>query len=330
VAVRTARTEVVEAGSPAARASGRRNGSPGGVAAHAVAAGHAGARSAPRWLAWATLALLWTWVALPSAAAEIGPRRVVTLAPHLTELVYAAGGGERLVGTVDTSDYPDAARRITRIGDVTRLDAERLLALRPDLVIAWSDGTPSEQLALLRRLGLRTLPMQQNALADVPATLEQLGRLFGTEGVARAAAARFRDELARLRARYAGAQRLAVFYQVWDAPLYTLGGTQVVTEMLAVCGATNVFAEQRQSALPIDVEAVYGRRPDVIVLAGTARETADWRAKWAERPPLRAQFVALDPDLVNRMGPRVVEGTATLCGRLDAVRQRGAAREANR
>jgi iron complex transport system substrate-binding protein len=268
----------------------------------------------------AIAALLLAGVAPGTRAADATARRIVTLAPHLTELVYAAGGGDRLVGTVDTSDYPDAARRIPRIGDVTRLDAERLLALRPDLVIAWSDGTPAEQLSLLRRLGLPTLPMQQNALADVPATLERLGRLFGTEPVARDAAAKFRGELERLRQRYAGAPKLAVFYQVWDAPLYTLGGTQVVTEMLGICGATNVFAEQRQSALPIDVEAVYARRPDVIVLAGTSNETTAWRAKWAERPPLRAAFVALDPDLVNRMGPRIVDGTAALCARLDAVR----------
>jgi iron complex transport system substrate-binding protein len=258
-------------------------------------------------------------------AAEAFPTRVVTIAPHLTELVYAAGAGDRLVGTIDTSDYPEAARRIPRIGDVTRLDAERLLALRPDLVIAWSDGTPAEQLALLRRLGLRTLRMQQNALADVPDAIVELGRQFGTEAVANASAAQLRRELDGLRARYAGAPPLTVFYQVWDAPLYTLGGTQVVSEMLAVCGARNVFADQRHSAMPIDVEAVYARRPDVVVLAGSAAETVAWRAKWAERPPLRAAFVALDPDLVNRMGPRIVAGTAKLCAELDTVRAAGRA-----
>jgi iron complex transport system substrate-binding protein len=214
------------------------------------------------------------------AAAAAPPARVVTLAPHLTELVYAAGAGARIVGTVDTSDYPDAARQIPRIGDVTRLDAERLLALRPDLVIAWGDGTPAEQLALLKRLGVPSLAMQQNALADVPDAVEQLGRLFGTERVANAEATRLRDELARLRARYATAAPLRVFYQVWDAPLYTLGGTQVATEMLGVCGARNVFAAQRHSAFAVDAESVYAAAPDVVVLAGSPNETAEWRARW--------------------------------------------------
>jgi iron complex transport system substrate-binding protein len=258
----------------------------------------------------------------PSAPAT-GPQRVVTLAPHLTELVYAAGAGDRLVGTVDTSDWPEAARRVPRIGDVARLDAERLLAARPDLVIAWADGTPAEQRALLDRLRLDVLPMSQATLADVPAAIERLGRLFGTAAVADANAARLRAELAALRARHARATPLAVFYQVWDPPLYTLGGTQVATEMLAVCGARNVYADQRVSALAIDVESVYARDPDVIVLAGSPREAAEWRARWSERPRLRAEFVTLDPDLANRMGPRVVAGTAELCGKLDAVRAAG-------
>jgi iron complex transport system substrate-binding protein len=252
--------------------------------------------------------------------ATAAPMRIVTLSPHLTELVYAAGGGARLVGTVDTSDYPEAAKAIPRIGDVTRIDAERLLSLRPDLVLAWSDGSPAEQLVLLRRLGLATLPMRQNALADVPAAIEQLGRLFGTEAVANENASRFRTELAALRARYASAPRLRVFYQVWDAPLYTLGGTQVVTEVLGVCGATNLFGEQAQSAFAVDAETVYARDPDAIVLAGSAAENVEWRKRWTTRPPLRATFVAVDPDLVNRMGPRIVEGAAALCAKLDAVR----------
>jgi iron complex transport system substrate-binding protein len=263
----------------------------------------------------------WLLAALLLAASALAePRRVVTIAPHLTELVYAAGAGDRLVGTIDTSDYPDAARRIPRIGDVSRLDAERLLALRPDLVLAWSDGSPAEQLALLRRLGLNTLSMRQNSLADVPASIEQLGRLFGTQAVADENAARFRADLAALRARYSNSRRLRVFYQVWDAPLFTLGGTQVVTEMLGVCGAVNVFGEQQQSAFAIDAESVYARDPDAIVLAGSAPENAEWRKRWTSRPALRAAFVTVDPDLVNRMGPRIVAGTAALCAKLDIVR----------
>ena len=263
----------------------------------------------------------------PDAAAPPGapgPRRVVTIAPHLTELVYAAGAGDRLAGTLDSSDYPPAARRLPRIGDVNQLDAERLLALKPDLVIAWGDGTPATQYALLERLRIPVLRLEQHALADVPASVEQLGRLFGTGAIADAAAMRMRAEFAALATRHRGARRLRVFYQVWDAPLYTLGGSHVVSEMLRLCGADNVFADERASAFAVDVESVYARDPDVLVLAGSAAENRDWQAHWRGRPRLRAvaggAVVTLNPDLVNRMGPRIVQGTRQLCEALDAAR----------
>jgi iron complex transport system substrate-binding protein len=252
------------------------------------------------------------------------PQRIITLAPHLTELVYAAGAGDRLVGTIDMSDFPAAARQVPRIGDVGRLDPERLLAARPDLVLLWGDGSPADQRALLTRLGLPVLSLEQHSLADVPATLEQLGRVFGTESVAGAAARALTAQLDGLRRRYGGARRLKVFYQVWSTPLYTLGGHHVATEMLRICGADNVFGDQVASAFVVDEESVYARDPDVVALAGTPTETAEWLRRWQGRVPLRAiangNVITLDPDLVNRMGPRIVQGTEELCTKLAARR----------
>ncbi|HXQ64664.1 MAG TPA: helical backbone metal receptor [Steroidobacteraceae bacterium] len=254
------------------------------------------------------------------------PRRIVTLAPHLTEFVYAAGAGERLVGTVDTSDYPPAARAVPRIGDVTHIDAERLLALRPDLVLIWGDGSPAEQHALLKRLALPVLSLEQHSLADVPATLERLGQVLGTEPIAAAAAATLRARIAGLAARYESAPRLRVFYQVWSTPLFTLGGRHVASEMLRICGAENIFADQPRSSFMVDEESVYARDPDVIALAGTGAESAQWLARWRGRAPLRAvtsgAVIVLDPDLTNRMGPRIGAGTAALCEKLADVRRR--------
>ena len=264
----------------------------------------------------------------PAPPAAAVPRRLVTLAPHLTELVYAAGGGERLVGTLDTSDYPPAARSVARIGDVTHVDAERLLALHPDLVLVWGDGSPADQKALLKRLALPVLSLEQHRLADVPATIEQLGRVLGTSAIAAQAAAKLRAEFAALTARYAHERRLTVFYEVWSTPLYTLGGSHVVTEMLSMCGADNLFADQPQSGFMVDEESVYARDPDAIALAGTPAEAAEWRARWRTRAPLRAvaagNVFVLDPDLTDRMGPRIGAGTAALCERLAEVRARQA------
>jgi iron complex transport system substrate-binding protein len=264
--------------------------------------------------------------AAPMARTRTGPARIVTLAPNLTELVYAAGAGDRIVGTVDTSDFPVAARSIPRIGDVTQLDAERLLALTPDLVLLWGDGSPAAQRDLLGHLGLPTLSLEQHRLGDVSGAIEQLGRLFGTEAVAASAAQTLRDQIEALRRRFQGARRLKVFYQVWSTPLYTLGGRHVATEMLGVCGADNVFASENVSAFVVDEEAVYARDPDVIALAGTATEAAEWLARWKARAPLRAiaagAVIRLDPDLVNRMGPRIGAGTQVLCDALEAQRAR--------
>jgi iron complex transport system substrate-binding protein len=253
-------------------------------------------------------------------AAAVTPQRIVTLAPHLTELVYAAGAGERLVGTLDTSDYPPAARLVPRVGDVDRLDAERLVALRPDLVLLWGDGSPTAQRELLTRLGLPVLSLEQHSLADVPDSLERLGAVLGTEPVARAAADALRRQIEALRSRYQGERPLTVFYQVWSMPLYTLGGRHVLSEMLRVCGARNAFADQPVSSFVVDEEAVYARDPDVIALAGTPAEDSEWLGRWRTRAPLRAvvsgNVITLDPDLVNRMGPRIGLGTAVLCERL--------------
>jgi iron complex transport system substrate-binding protein len=261
---------------------------------------------------------------MASALAD-APRRIVTLTPHLTEFVYAAGAGDRIVGTLDTSDYPPAARRIPRIGDVGHIDAERLLALKPDLVIVWGDGSPAEQRQLLKRLGLPVLVLEQHALADVPATLETLGRVLGTESVATAAAAQLRAQFKALEDRYARSRHLRVFYQVWSAPLYTVGAGSVATEMLRVCGAQNIYADQAPSAFAVDEESVYARAPDVVAFTGTRAENADWLKRWAGRAPLPAiaagRVISLEPDLVNRMGPRLAEGTRQLCERLDDVRR---------
>ena len=278
------------------------------------------ARSAAAWL----LALL---VPLAAAAAD-PPRRVVTLAPNLTELVYAAGAGERLVGTVAFSDYPREAGSLPVIGDAVHLDAEKLLSLQPDLIVAWRDGMAEAELRLLEGLGVPFLSVPTAHLSDVAAALLELGRRFHTEPVAQAAAARFDAAIATLRAAHRGELRLRAFYQVWDTPLYTLGARNIVTELLDVCAADNVYADVRQNAFTVTLESVYARDPDVLVLAGSEREVEAWRLAWRARPPLpavrRGALVALDPDLANRVGPRLAQGAQALCAGLDRLRAAGA------
>lgn len=269
--------------------------------------------------------LLWLAAVLGSLAASAAPApRIVSLAPHLTEIAYAAGAGAALVGTVEYSDYPEAARALPRVGDSWRVDLERVLALRPDVVLAWSSGTPRATIERLRALRLRVVEVPTYRLADVPAALRTVGDLAGSRAAAEPAAARFEAEVRRLRERHAGARTLAVFVQIDDEPLFTVNGRHVISEVVELCGGRNVFADLPQIAPQIDTEAVLARDPQVIL--STDDTIADPRAQWLRWPQLAAvrhgTIYALPSDTVARASPRLVEGVKAVCNALDEARRR--------
>jgi len=250
--------------------------------------------------------------------------RIVSLAPHLTELLFAAGAGERLVGVVDFSDYPAAARALPRIGSYANLDLERIVALRPDLVVAWGSGNPPGQLQRLRALGLPVYVSEPQRLPAIAATLRRLGTLAGSDG--EVPARDFTARLAGLRERYAGATPLAVFYEIWPQPLMTVGGVHVISDVIALCGGRNVFATLDQPAAAVALEAVLAADPDVIVASGMDEARPDWLDAWQRWPALRAvkraNLYFVPPDLLQRHTPRILDGAEQLCRALAAARQK--------
>src|SRR5258707_7902665 len=250
--------------------------------------------------------------------------RIISLSPHITELLFAAGAGDRIVGVDDSSDYPPAVAGIARVGEPAALDIEGLLKLKPTLIVLWDSGTPESRKAELERLKLRLYVTDQHHLDDIGATLIEFGRLAGTLPVAAAAARRYQIELAQLRSRYAARSRLRVFYQVWDRPLYTLSGAHVVSEVLSLCGGDNVFADLSTLAPAIDKEAVLARNPDVILVAAIGADGARQTLAWSRFSNLRAvqshHVFTVDPSLVGRMAPRILQGVREVCGLLDAAR----------
>jgi iron complex transport system substrate-binding protein len=258
-----------------------------------------------------------------SVAAETGPR-IISLSPHITELLFAAGAGDRIVGIDDSSDYPAAVAGIARVGEPAALDVEGLLKLKPTLIVLWDSGTPARRKAELESLNLKLYVTDQRHLDDIGATLLEFGRLAGTEPVAAEAARSYRSELAQLRSQYAARPRLKVFYQVWDRPLYTLSGQHVVSEVLSLCGGDNVFGELSTLAPEIDKEAVLSRNADVILVAATGAEGARQSAEWGRFGNLRAvrnhHVFTVDPSLVGRMAPRILRGVREVCRLLDAAR----------
>lgn len=254
--------------------------------------------------------------------------RIVSLAPHVTELLYAAGAGDRVVAAVEFSNYPEEARRLPRVGNSSRLDIERLLALAPDLVIGWQTGNDAGDIARLERLGLRVYVTETGKVGDIPDDVETMGRLAGTEAAARLAAGELRDRLRDLERRYAGREPVTVFYQIWERPLMTVNGRHFISDSIRLCGGRNVFAALEPIAPTVSVEAVIAAGPQVIVNSSSSEDNqaqlAAWR-RWTTIAAVRADnLFSVPPDLIARPTSRIVEGVEILCRALDTARERGA------
>ena len=253
-------------------------------------------------------------------------RRIVSLSPHITENLFAIGAGERVVGTVDFSNYPEAAKAIPRVGGYEKVDLEAVAALRPDLVIAWESGNIASHVAKLKAIGLPLLLTDSKRIEDVPADLERLGEVTGIRNSARAVAAAFRDRLAALRSRYSARPRVATFYEVWNQPLMTVGGGQIISDALHLCGGDNVFGGLRQMAAQVSVEAVLAANPEAIVASGMGDARPEWLDDWRRWPALTAvardNLFFVPPDHLQRNTPRILDGIERLCVHLETARAR--------
>jgi iron complex transport system substrate-binding protein len=249
-------------------------------------------------------------------------QRIVTLAPNLTELVFAAGAGERLAGVARFSDYPPAARRLPVVSDAVQVDLERLLVLRADLVLAWQGGTPPDVIARLERAGLPVFVAGASGLDDIARNITAIAQLAGTTAAAEPARAAFDADLRALRAhRHAGAP-VRVFYEIWDRPLMTVNKAHLISEIITLCGGVNVFAGLGALTPEVSREALLAARPDIVLGGSSADTPAAFAARWAALPPPFNGWTArhLPADLIQRPTPRIVEGARRLCAHLDAVR----------
>jgi len=251
-------------------------------------------------------------------------RRAVTLAPHATELVYAAGAGDHVIATIRGSDYPPAARQLPVIGDGTQPDPERVAAVRPDLLIAWQPGAAAPLARVMDKLGIPVFYSDPLTLAAIPDAVERMGALFGTEAQARPAAQALRARLEALAARYAGRRPVRVFVQAGLDPIYTLNDSSIVSDALRVCGGVNVFGQAPVVAPQVSLESVLAARPEA-VLAGisrpedAARNLAAWQALGL--PAARLGHVyGVDADALYRPGPRLIDAAEAICADLDRLR----------
>ncbi len=255
-------------------------------------------------------------------------RRIVTLSPHLTELVYAAGAGGKLVGVVEYSDYPPAAMDLPRVGDAFRIDYERIAELSPDLILGWRTGNPVSVIERLRDLGYQVEVLDAARLDDVARQLVAIGVWSGTEDSARQVALEYRNELARIRDRYLEAKPVSVFYQISAQPFFTISNQHTIGEAIRLCGGTNIFGELQGISPAVSLEAIIDRAPQVIVV-GTTDENAGARgqipglSQWDTIPAIRMENIVLvDADFMTRPSVRILQGIRQLCEGLDRARAR--------
>jgi len=247
------------------------------------------------------------------------PQRIISLTPHLTELLFAVGAGAQVVGVDSASDYPEAAQSLPRVGDYSRINFERILTMKPDLVMVWVGGNRAADIHGLKKMGVPVLHTQATQLKDVARLLRLIGTVSGHAGQGEAAARDFMGRLAALQVKSPPRPPVKVFYQVWDRPLMTVGGTHWISDALTVCGARNVFADLRALSPVVSLEAVLQRSPGLIV-SGT--DAPDMRRQWqryASLPTVKNQaFIRLDADRLHRLTPRLIEGVAELCAAVAA------------
>ncbi len=256
----------------------------------------------------------------------VAPRRIVSLAPHLTENLYAAGAASKLVGAVSYSDWPEAARKLPRVGSYDRVDLEAVLAQKPDLVVAWYSGNVPAHLTKLKALGIPVYVSQPNHIDDVASEIERLGALAGTDAVARQAAQVFRSRHAALSARFSSKPTVRTFYQVWNQPLMTVNGQHIISDVIKLCGGENVFAGLGQLAPAVTEESVLAANPEAILASGMGEARPEWLGSWKRWKQLTAtardNLFFVPPELLQRHTPRLLDGAERLCAHLETARSR--------
>ncbi len=258
-------------------------------------------------------------------------QRIISLSPHLAENVFSAGAGKALIATVAFSDYPRKARSVARIGAYNAIDIERIITLKPDLVLAWGSGNGTQLVEQLRGLGLTVFVSEPLKLDDIASLIERLGILAGTTDAAWPVASLFRQTIEGIKLRHRKKRKVSVFYQIWDAPLMTINGNHMISDVIRLCGGRNVFSELKVLAPQVSTEAVIQANPEVIIASGAVGEHPEWLKSWLKwrgvQAVKRKQIYTLEADIIQRQTMRLLMGATQLCAILENVRKDSARKQ---
>jgi len=255
-------------------------------------------------------------------SSEKPARRIISLAPHLTEMLFSAGAGQYIVGTVSYSDYPVAAKNIKRIGLHDKLSLEDIIALRPDLIVAWESGNPHHIVEKLKSLGFVVFISEPRKLLDIPDSVKRLSLLTHTEPVIKVK--QYLEKYNKLKTKYSSKKEVKLFYQFWNNPLMTINGEHLISNVMHLCGAKNIFGELAMLAPAVSVEAVVDSNVEVIIVGGLLEQHTQWLnnwKKWLQLPAVKnKQLYNINPDLLQRHTLRIIDGAETLCEKVDLAR----------
>jgi iron complex transport system substrate-binding protein len=251
-------------------------------------------------------------------------QRIVALAPHIVENIYSAGAGEFLVGAVDYCDYPEAAKKIPRVGAISAYSLEAIVAQKPDLVVVWMSTRGGDVLKKIEDLGIPTYASDPRTLADVAKSIRDYGVLAGTQAHAEKTARDYEQHLQKLTAQYQHAKPVSVLYEVWYEPLQTINNNHIISDVIRLCGGVNSFGDAPVLAPKISIESVIARNPEVIVASGMGEARPDWLDNWRKWPALQAvqkeHLYFIPPDFIQRHTARILQGAEMMCTHLDRAR----------
>lgn len=251
--------------------------------------------------------------------------RVISLSPHLTELLFSAGAGDKLVGRVSYSDYPPQAGSLPEVGAYNAISIEKVIQLKPDLIIAWQSGTRPVDVNRLKQLGFNVILSDSQKLSDIPNEIERFGKLLHTESVAEPEAQRLQAILKNLNDHYSSRKQIRAFYQIWNAPLMTVNHEQFISQAMQICGAKNIFSDLPLLAAEVNIETVLQRDPQVILVGGEQAMQNQWLQDWKKWNSLTAvrneQIYQLDADRFHRATARLIDGLEGLCKTIDKARK---------
>lgn len=254
-----------------------------------------------------------------AGATPASPQRIVSLAPHATELLFSAGLGSRVVGVSESCDFPDAAKPLPKVSSYRGTNVEAVLALRPDIVVAWPSGNKADDIAALERLGVRVYKSEVDTLAGIVNAQREFAKWAGDAAAIERAAVADR-EIKSMREKYSSKASIRVFYQLGDGRLFTLSNKHLIGEALASCGAKNIFGELAIPAPEVSREAVIAAKPDAIVLASASARNAV-SAQWRATPLAATPIIVVDGARLHRPTLRTVDAVHEMCQSLHRVRK---------